>query len=130
MYKHIVPSAVVAYLQQQGDGELCNGLCTVTRTIANGNSVLFCTAYVHDVVSGGQHADHADGRAGLNNGSRQRCLIYQYNLTVTNSCNAFCIGIGAVINRYGAIGFQNSPVQIAGINGKAIENGNFHRVPP
>ena len=88
------------------------------------------TVQIHDVITGGKHADHTDGGTGFDNSGRQRGLVYQNDLAVSDPRDALFIGVSAVVDRYFSIGRKDVPVQVAGIDGKAVQNSDFHRVPP
>ena len=126
MYKNVVPSAIVTYLQQQGNGKLGNRIGAVTGHIADRDAMPSGAVHIHNVVSRGQHADHADRGTGFNDRSGEGSLVYKNDLAVADTGNALFVGIGAVIDGYLTPRGKDVPVQIAGIDGKTIQNSDFH----
>ena len=123
-----VVADVVAGLEQQGDGILADRGGAVGRDVADGDAALPGAGDIHDVVARGQHADHFDVGAGLEDRPRQRRLVGQHDLGVRDArdrLRGICQA-RPVIDRHLRQLPQPIPAQIAGIFRITIQNHKFH----
>ena len=123
-----VVADVVAGLEQQGDGILADRGGAVGRDVADGDTALPGAGDIHDVVARGQHADHFDVGAGLEDRPRQRRLVGQHDLGIRDArdrLRGICQA-RPVIDRHLRQLPQPIPAQIAGIFRITIQNHKFH----
>ena len=130
VYGVAVAANVVAYFQQQRDGELAHGGGAVSGNVGDGNPPLPGRRRVHDVVTGGQDADEAEIRAGLQHGAADRRLVGEDHRRAGDPADDFRLVVqgGPVVDHKGSQFLYGGPAQIAGVLGISIQYHNFHTI--
>ena len=119
---------VVADLQQQGDGELADGVGAVHRDIGDRDAPLPAAGHVYHVVAGGQYGDVFDAGTGVQHLPGDGGLVGQHYLRVPNAvdCLLPVPGAGAIVDRQFPQGPEGLPAEIAGVFRVAVQYHNFH----
>ena len=120
----------MANLQQQRNGKLADGECSVDRHVGHWDSPLLGKRRVNDIIPGSQHRQEAYGRARLHGTPGNGRLVGHNNVGVSDPANDLLLvrETGALINRQTAQLLKALPAQVPGIFGVTIQNHDFHKI--
>lgn len=128
VYGPVVMADMVADLEQKRDRELADRRRAVGRDVADGDALFFCIRIVDDIVARGQHRDHFKVRALVYGPLRDRGLVHDHDLRVSDALGdqgRFDVR-RAVIDRDLAQRLEPVPAQITGVFRVAVQNNDFH----
>ena len=117
---------LMADFQQQCHGILGHGSGSVAGYVGDGDAPIPGCLTIHHIVACGQYTDVADAGTGIQNGFRDGCLVGEDNFGSADPLNRLPVTVCARVDGVFSELIQCFPAQVAGIQGSAIQNDNFH----
>lgn len=125
----VMVADVEAGLQQQGDGELADGVAAVVGHVAHGDALLPGVSNVHHVEAGSRHGDHFQVGAAVQDPAGHRGLVDDGDLRAADPADHLVLVVQAdpLIEGHVSQGLQGLPAEVAGIFRVAVCHNDVHK---
>lgn len=121
----VVVGGAFEEVEDEGEDELCDGVCGVDRDVGDGDVIGGAVGGIDGVVAGGEDGDEPEvGELG-EGFCREGAFVGENDFGIVGAFDNFidrCAGMDGEC----AEGFDGGPWVVAGVEGVAIEDGDFH----